>query len=155
MKLAFNITGLSLTIVFAIVIFYYAEEVSDARLDSLFSSLNSSSYYGSSSYTPYYSSSDSYSSITEEAGLVSLFFFGYFLFLFIFNLRSIKTKTVKVLSIIGISLTGLWLMWDFLMVADGGALSFDEIAPGFLFYNFVVLAFALVGMIHALRLSKQ
>lgn len=162
MKIAFNIAGIVMTIIFAIIIFYYADEVDSARSYS-YSSYSSYSGYSSDPYsssysysTPSYSSySDSYSELTEEAGLWSLLFFLYFTFLFIFNLIKVKTKTTKVLSIIGISLTGLWLCWDLLMIADGGALSFDEIAPGFIFYCLVVLAFTIIGTIHVGIANKK
>lgn len=161
MKKAFNITGMALTLIFAIVIFYYMDEVDSARSSSYLSSYsNYSSYSDPYSYSSPYSSSyssysDSYEEITEEAGVVSLFFLLFFLAIFLINLLKLKTKTVKILSIIGLSLTGIWLIWDFLMISDGGALSFDEVGPGFLFYNFIVMAFTIVGTIHAFRESKM
>ncbi|MCE3294668.1 MAG: hypothetical protein K0R65_382 [Crocinitomicaceae bacterium] len=148
MKQAVNIVGLAFTLIFTIVIFYYAEEVSDARLDSLFSSMSSYSSY-SSPYS-YYSSFESNldDDLTEEAGWISLIFISYFVFQFIFNLIKVRTKTNKIISIIGISLSGIWLIWDFLMISSPGALSFDEIAPGFLFYTMTVIAFSIIGLVH-------
>ncbi|MGV3629696.1 MAG: hypothetical protein ACO1O6_00725 [Bacteroidota bacterium] len=148
MKQAVNIVGLAFTLIFSIVIFYYAEEVSDAKLDSLFSSMSSYSSY-SSPYS-YYSSFESNldDELTEEAGWISLIFIAYFIFQFIFNLTQVKTKTNKIVSIIGLSLSGIWLAWDFLMIGSPGALSFDEIAPGFLFYVMTVIAFSIIGLVH-------
>ncbi len=148
MKQAVNIVGLAFTLIFSIVIFYYAEEVSDAKLDSLFSSMSSYSSY-SSPYS-YYSSFESNldDELTEEAGWISLIFIAYFIFQFIFNLLQVKTKTNKVISIIGISLSGIWLAWDLMMIGSPGALSFDEIAPGFLFYVMAVIAFSIIGLVH-------
>lgn len=143
MKQVVNIVGLAFTVIFAIVIFYYAEEVSDAKMDSFLNSL-------SSSYSDIgYSFSDSYldDELTEEAGWISLIFIAFFTFQFIFNLMKVKTKTSKIISIIGISLSGIWLAWDLLMISSPGALSFDEIGPGFLFYALAVLAFSIVGLI--------
>ncbi|MES2589385.1 MAG: hypothetical protein V4622_10420 [Bacteroidota bacterium] len=150
MKLATNILGLVFTLVFGIVILYYMSEVQDARFESLYSSLSSSTYSSypySSPYSSYSSYSDSYSSLTEEAGVICLFFFLFFLYQFIFNLVKVKTKTSKVISIIGLSITGIFLLWDLLMIGDGGALSFDEVGAGFILFCMISLAFSIVGLV--------
>lgn len=155
MKTAINITGIAFSIIFGIVILYYIGLVHDARMESLFSSINSYSSSPYSTYTPYSSSSDSASSLTEEGGLICLAFFLFFLFTNIFNLIKVKTKTNKVISIIGLSLTGIFTLWNLLMITDSGALSFDEVGVAFLLYCFVLLAFAIISTVQCSVHSKK
>ena len=154
MKIAVNIIGIVFSIIFLIVIAYYIGEVSDARMQSIFSSYSASdSYY--SSYTPYSYSSDSYSSITEEGGIVSMFFFLFFIFQFIFNLKKVKTTTSKVLSIIGLSFAGIFILWDLLMISDGGSLSFDEVGVGFVLFCLISFSFSIIGLVQSFVHDKK
>src|SRR5690606_32169091 len=112
---ALYIIGIVFAVIFIGVCGYYAEEVSDARLDYLFSSYNYSDYnYGSYSSLSY----DSYSELTFEAGLWSLVFILFFIAMNLLGLIKVRTKTSKVLSIIGLSFSAIILFWDFAVLAS-------------------------------------
>jgi len=145
MNKAFNITGIALSVIFGVLIIYYIDEVSSARFNDFLSSYSSSSLYSTSSYS--YSTYDSSSEVTEEAALYSLLFYLLFAGICIVNLLKIKTKTNKVISIIGISLTGIFLLWDIMMMGNSGGMSFDEIGPAFLFYTLFACAMCIVCLV--------
>jgi hypothetical protein len=145
---AFYLTALVLTLVFAGLTFFYAEEVSSAR----WSNYNYNSYdsYGSSSYDSYqYSNEDDEK--TMEAGFVTMVFFVFYIVLFLLSLIKIKKTTMKVFSIIGLSLTGIMVLWDGLMIASPSSVSFDEVAPGWLIFGVVMLAFTIIGTIQSFK----
>lgn len=144
------IIGIVFAVIFIGVCGYYAEEVSDARLDYLFSSYN----YSYSSYSSY-SYIGSASDITVEAGVWSLVFILFFIAMNLVGLIKVKTKTSKVLTIIGLSFSGILLFWDFAMIASPGSISFDEVSPAWVFFILMMLAFSIVGLIQSIRFSKK
>ena len=150
MNRAFYIIGIVFSVFFLFVITYYTEEVSSARIDYLFSDYGDYSSYGYNSY-----SSSSYKDLTFEASLWSLFFFLTFITIDLLGLLKVKTTTTKVLSIIGLSFSGLFLLWNFAVMASPGSLSFDEVSPGWGFYCLVMLAFGIVGLVQSVRYSKR
>jgi hypothetical protein len=87
--------------------------------------------------------------------LISLGFFSFFITTFLLGLIKIKRVTNKVLSIIGLSLTALFLLWDLAMLSASENLSFDEVGVGFFFFIPVIAAFSIVGIIQAGRFKKQ
>src|SRR6478735_6277674 len=101
MNKAFYISSLVLSVLFGFIIIFYIDMVSYVR----------NSYWGAG-----YDYYDSGAEKTEEAGLISLFFFSFFITTFLLGLIKIKRVTNKVLSIIGLSLTALFLLWDLVMV---------------------------------------
>lgn len=154
MNKAFYISAIALSFIFLCICGYYIEETSSAR------ALESFSYY-SSSYTDSYSYS-SYNiyeglaeNYTSEVALISLFFFLFFITTDVLGLLKVKTKTVKVLGIIGISLTGIMLIWDLLILSSPSSLSFDEVGGAFSLYSLTVLAFSIVGLVQSVRFSKN
>lgn len=153
MNKVFYIIAMVLSVVFAVVIVYYVEEVSSARFEYIMSSTYSS-YDTYGTYTPSYTSSSSYEEITQQAGLISLLFFLFFIATDILGLLKVKTKTTKVLSIIGVSFGGLFLIWDIMMIASPGAMTFDEVGGGFFLYVFIALAFSIVGLIQSIRFAN-
>ncbi len=153
MNKAFYIISLVFSVVFMVLCGYYIEEVSDARLSALLSSYNLSDPY--SSYSSFYSSYDAGSDLTAEAALISIFFFLLFITSDLLGVLKVKTTTVKVLGIIGMSLSGLMLMWDLLMASSPSSISFDEVGGVFILYSLVILAFSIVGLIQAVRYEKS
>jgi hypothetical protein len=148
MMRAFYITAVVLTLIFIVVSFVYIERVHSARMDALYSSLNSyDSYGGYSSYSSY----DYDNNITQEMGFISIFFFLVYLVVEIFTFIKLKTKTMKVLTIIGISFTGIMLLWNALMISSPGGVSFDEVGPAWILFGIIQLAFCIIGTIHAFR----
>lgn len=149
----FYLAGIVLSIVLAIVSLYYMNEVHDARMDSLYNSMNS---YSQDSYGSSYNSYSSYdderdNELTVEAGLITLFFFLFFAALEILTLIKLKTKTMKVLSIIGISFTGIMLAWNAVMMGSPGGVSFDEVGVVWVLYALIMLAFSIIGTVHAFK----
>ena len=138
MNKAFYISSLVLSALFSVIVLYYIDLVASARFSSW--------------YTSYY---DSGSSETEEAGLISLFFFLFFITTFLLGLIKIKRVTNRVLSIIGLALSALFLLWDLVMLSSPSGLSFDEVGIGFFFFTPVIVAFSIVGIIQSNRFKRQ
>lgn len=149
MNKAFYISGIVLSVIFLFVCGYYINAAHDARIAAIFSD------YGYDSYASYsYGSSDA-SGITEEGGLVSLLFFLAFIAIDILGLVKIKTTTMKVMGILGLSISGIFLLWDLMMISSPGALSFDEVGLGFFLYCFIILAFCIVGLVQSIRFANK
>lgn len=154
MNRAFYIIGIVFSVIFLFVVSYYIAEVSKARIDDLFSSFNNYSYDSYSSYSSY-SSSGRAEAYTSEAAMWSLFFFLVFIAIDLLGLLKVKTKTTKVLSIIGLSISGIFLLWNFAVMSSPGSLSFDEVGPGWAFYCLIMLAFTIIGLVQSVRYSKR
>ncbi len=148
MNKAFYISSLALSFIFLFVTAYYIQEVESAR----YASFSDSIYSYSSGYSSY--NYNSGSSETEEGGLVALLFLLFFITTDILGLVRIKRTTTKVLSIIGISIGGIFILWDVLMISSPSSISFDEVGAVFLLYSFVVIAFSIVGIIQSTRFSR-
>lgn len=145
----FYIVAMCLTIAFFSVCGYYSEQVSSAKYNAYDYSYNSSDPYSYNSYNNYdYSKDDG---ITQEAGYITMAFFLMYVVLYLLSIIKIKTTTMKVFSIIGLSLTGIFMIWDSIMISSPSSISFDETAPGWIFYGVVMLAFLIVGTIHSFR----
>ena len=148
----FYLSSILLSIVLAIVSLYYISEVSSARMDALFNSMNNYSQDPYDSYSSYnYYDDDRDNDITVEAGLVTVFFFLFFAALQILTIIKLKTKTMKVISIIGVSLTGIMLAWDGVMMSSPGGISFDEVGVVWVLYAVILLAFSIIGTVHAFK----
>lgn len=74
---------------------------------------------------------------------------------FLLGLINIKRVTNKVLSIIGLSLAALFLLWDLVMLSSPSNLSFDEVGIGFFFFTLVIVAFSIVGIIQSNRFKRE
>ncbi len=150
MNKAFYIVGIVFGFIFMCVTGYFMAEVAVARSMEFISSMNSYSTY--SSYSSVYSGFAE--SATSTAAMVSIFFFLLFITVDLLGLMKVKTKVVKVFAIIGLSLSGIMLLWDILVLADPGAISFDEVGGAFIFYSLIVIAFSIVGLVQSIRFSK-
>lgn len=144
--------GIVLALVFIGTSAYYVSEVSSARINEIFRSFNSPD---TNYYPTFYSEFSSVGDLTREAALISMFFLLYFIATDIFGLVKVKTKTSLVLSIIGISLGVIFLLWDLAVLSSPAALSFDEVGGAFILYALSVLAFAIVGLIQSMRFANQ
>lgn len=144
-----------MSVVFMFVTAYFSEEVSSARLDYLFSDIYNYSSYGYDSYYNSFSSARDYEELTFSAAIWSMLFFFLFITIDLLGLLKVKTKTTKVLSIIGLSFGGIFLLWNFAVMASPGSLSFDEVSPGWIFYSLMVLAFSIIGLVQSVRFQKK
>lgn len=147
--------GIVFSVVFFCVAAYYIEEVSTAESIAFVSSM--SRYGGYDAFDASYATmlEEGAAGFTMEAGTISLFFFGYFLFTDLMGLLRVKTRTMRVLAIIGLSLGAVFLVWDCMMLTSPRALGFDEVGPGFLLYALIALAFSIVGLVQSVRFSKH
>jgi len=139
---AFYITGIALSVILMIVTGIYEDEVRDARWSYYDYDYSYNSYGADNRYDIEY---------TTEAGLITAFFFLFFIALEILTFIKLKTVTMKVLTIIGISLSGILLLWDFAMITSPSHISFDEVAPAWGLFGFTQLGFCIVGTAHAFR----
>ena len=153
MNKAFYIVGIVFSVIFMIITVHYADEVSSARFDALWDDLYSYDY-GYDSYSYDYSSYDESEELTEEAALWSVFFILAFIAVDLLGLLKVKTKTTKILSIIGLSISGIFLFWNFGVMSSPGSMSFDEVAPGWMFYCLVMMAFGIIGLVQSIRFFK-
>lgn len=154
MMRALYIVALVLGLGFIITTIAFAAEVNNQRTAALFSELDSYlDDYSSEGYS--YGMSDSgyqeAEDTTQMAAIVTIVFLVFFEALFVLSLMKIKTKTMKVLSIIGLALTGIMLIWAVLPAASPGSVSFDEVGLGFAAFGFVLITFSIIGTIHAFR----
>lgn len=146
---AVYIVGIVLSFIFLFVIAFFVAEAESARYMSYYNYDYSNPYSNYSSYQDYGADD------TFLGAIVSFFFFAYFILAGIMGLIKTKTKTNKVLSIIGLSLSGIFFFWNILVMIDPGSLSYDEVGGGYAFYSLVMLAFMIVGLVQAVRYSKQ
>ena len=146
---ALYIVGIVLSFIFLFVIGYFIAEVESARFMSYYNYDYSNPYSSYSSYIDYGADD------TFLGAIVSFFFFAFFILAGILGLIKTKTKTNKVLSIIGLSLSGIFFFWNVLVMVDPGALSYDEVGGGYILYNLVMLAFMIVGLVQAVRYTKR
>lgn len=59
--------------------------------------------------------------------------------------------TAKVMSIIGLSISGLFLLATLVPIGDPGSASFDEFGPVLILYAIIMLAFCIVNLVQAIR----
>ena len=147
---AFYLIAIVFSLAFVITSAIYIGKVINARTEALFRSLSYDSYdsYGSS----YYDSGED-DSLTQEAGFISLFFLVFYAVVEVMTFIKLKTKTMKVITIIGISFTGIMLAWDALMISSPGGISFDEVGVAFMLFGIIQLAFSIIGTVHAFRVK--
>ena len=151
MNKAFYIAGILLSIIFFFVSAFYISEVDYARFQDFQYYLNSYDTYNYMSYSSFSSAADD---LTMEVGTISLLFFAAFIAIDLLGLIKVKTKTTKVFSIIGLSITFIFILWDFAVLSSPGAMSFDEVGAAWLLYAIVMLAFCIVGTVQSFRYSK-
>ncbi len=143
MNKAFYISSLVLSVLFSVIVLYYIDLVASARYPDSFWD------------APDFYSLDQGAVKTEEGAWISLLFFSFFCVTFLLGLIKIKRVTNRVLSIIGLSLTALFLLWDLVMLSSPSGLSFDEVGVGFFFFIPVIVAFSIVGIVQSNRFKKQ
>lgn len=151
MMRALYISVMVLSVVLCIVSLYYISEVSDARAEQLFRMFNENSYGGDSYGSSYGLYDDRDNDLTVNAGLITLFFFLFFLAVQILTFVKMKMPVMKVLNIIGVILTVLMLAWDMLMMSSPGGISFDEVGIAWVLYGVIILAFSIIGTVQAFK----
>lgn len=92
---------------------------------------------------------------TSFAATISVFFFLLFIIIDMMGVLKIKTKTNRIIGIIGLSFSGVMFLWNFLVLADPGAISFDEVGPVYVLYSMAVMAFSIVGLVQSIRFANK
>lgn len=149
---AFFIVAVVLSLIYIVVAAGIAGQVESARWSNDYYSYGYDGYddyYGYDNYE-YEDEADEY---TRMGGIVSLFYMLISATAFVLALLKIKTKTMKVISIIGLSLAGLFVLWSMLPLMSPGNISFDEIAPAFVLTGIALLGLHIVGVVHAFKTS--
>lgn len=160
---AFFITLCVLTLIYVIAAFAIANTVDDYSDMAFYEMLNDYSYddysYDDYSYSSYdYSSSDYYDEQADDAtrmgGILSVVYMLLSAGTFLMGLLKVKTKTMKVISIIGLSLSGLFMLWAFLPMGSPSGVGFDEVGPAFGLAGIALLGLHIVGMIQAFKTAS-
>jgi len=151
MNRAFYIIGIVFSVFFFFIAAFYVGSARSAYLSEMYSMLLTD-YSGD--YTSSYGSSlrEQY---TIEGAMWSLFFILSFITFDLMGLIKVKTVTAKVMSIIGLSISSLFLLWDFAVIGSPGSMSYDEVGPAFVLYSIVMLAFTIVGLVQSVRYYKM
>ena len=139
-----NIIGIIISILLFPLVIYYIEEVNTARWRSWDIWDTGFSYTGPSA-----------ADLTFEGALFLLGITLFMVFQNIFNIVKVKTMTAKVLGIIGVSLIGLALLYNLLMLAEPRNVSFTEGGPLWLIVGLLMLAFSIVFLVQSVIWHKK
>ncbi len=157
---ALSIISLVLTLIAGFIAIGFTIDVSQKRSWN-YGYLNDyeSAYQTGGDYnTAYGYVDDNYDAIdeaTQVAGLICMVYFLFLLTYSILGIVKIKTTTMKVFSIIALSLTGIFILWDIIMITNPSGLSFDEVGPAFIIFMFFGLAYSIIGTVQSFRKPKQ
>ncbi|UKN01851.1 hypothetical protein K6119_19190 [Paracrocinitomix mangrovi] len=135
----FNIVGIIVGLGTVPATVYYIESVNRA-------------HWGSWDFLDYYGPSAA--EITAEAALIFILIHLFFIIQNIANLVKIKTGTVKVLSIVGLSLLGVSFMFNLIMMAQPTHTSFDEGGQVFMLAGIMMMAFSIVYLVQSVRYNR-
>jgi hypothetical protein len=146
---ALYISSLVVTVLMFIVVGSIAETYStiqwDIFLDDLYNSDPYSYNYDDSRYADL-------RSLTATGGILSLLFTVFYILTFSFTLKNIKRTTAKVMSIIGLSISGIFFLCCLVPIMEPANVAFDdEFAPAMIFYGLIMLAFCIVNLVQAIR----
>ena len=139
-----NIIGIILSIALFPIVVYYASEVSTARWRSWSVWDADYSYVGPSA-----------ADLTMEGAMFLLVITLFMVFQNIFNIVKVKTITAKVMGIIGVSLIGLALLFNLLMLSEPNGISFDEGGILWIFVGLLMLAFSIVFLVQSVNYHKK
>lgn len=144
---ALYITSLVLWPIFFILLIYYSAEYDSARWNSYDYSYGYD--YGYTYYGP------DHRDVGGEFALIAILFCLFACAKSILGLIKVKTSTNKVLSIIGLCVSGIMLLWSAAMAADPGGIGLNEVGPVYLIFIIIMLAFSIVGLIQAVKYHNR
>jgi hypothetical protein len=147
MSKTFYIAGIVLSLVLVYVCGYYFEETDNMTDYPAYVANNSKPYWD---FNDYYGNASS----TKEAGIVIVFFLLAFVSVHLIGLIRVKTKTCVILSIIGLVATGIFIVWDAIMISDPFKIGFNEVGPAFFLYALTMLAFSVTGLVQSVRFQR-
>ena len=142
-----NIFTIIASFIFIVIYAIFIKTVSDAKLEVLLDKLTYDPYS-----TPRYADSFGDSiKLTRNAGIICMLFLLFYAMVGVITLIKLKTKTMKIISIIGVSFTAIMLIWDLLVISSSGAITFDEVGRTYILFGLMQLSFSIVGTVHAFR----
>lgn len=141
---AINIIGIILGAGIFPLVSLYIEKVNDAR----WIGVDWPEYIGGQ---PDYNGPTA-ADVTFEGALIILLILIYFIFQNILNMVKVNRPTTRVLSIIGISISGFSLLYCFLMLNNPTHLSFDEGGQSFMLPGLMMIGFSIVFLIQYMRM---
>lgn len=92
--------------------------------------------------------------VTINAAIYLFAFFGYAILTDVLGLIRVKTKTVKVFSLIGIVLSLLMVGLDASILNNPVGLNFIDTGIWFLPYAVFMLCSSIIGLVHSIRMKK-
>jgi hypothetical protein len=92
--------------------------------------------------------------VTQQGSAAGLLFTVFYILLYSFTFKHIRTSTAKVMSIIGLCFSGLVFLVTLFAVANPGAVFFDEYVMIFVGYALIMLAFSIVNLVQATRFKQ-
>jgi len=125
------ILSIVLSIVYGVVIVYFADEISGLRWFAF----------------------EQARSVNEIASIVSEAFNLFYVLVFCFTFKYIKRTTSLVISIIGLSIVGIAFLFNLAAIMNG--FWFDHLGIFLIFMTPVLLAFSIVNLVQAVIYNKR
>ncbi len=152
MMRAFSIIAIIASLVLIIGTVGFIHEVSCDRSAASYEMISSystdSSGEDSSEYDRYESEA---ADATRVGAIFSIIVLAFLNTTYFLSLLKIKTKTMKVISIIGLSLGGILMLFSFMPMSSPRNCSFDEVGAFYAIFGIVSLTFSIIGTIHSFR----
>lgn len=138
-----HLVSSALCIIFGIIDIQYINKYQRVYSDYLFLDMDGTGSYLDHSYMM--------DDVTLEASLFSVFFLLFFVFAFILTIARLKRKTARIISIIGLSISVIFLVSCILPISSPGAISWDEFGPALIIYVLITFPFCIVNYIQSTR----
>lgn len=141
---ALNIIGIILGAGIFPLVYVYIEKVNEARWMGI-------DWPANIGGQPLYNGPTA-TEVTFEGATIVLLILIYFIFQNILNMVKVNRPTSRVLSIIGVSISGCFVVYTLLMLNSPANLSFDEGGQSFMLPGLMMIGFSIVFLIQYLRM---
>lgn len=149
-----SIIGIVLSLALFFVTVYFAETAQNSRRNhySYNEYIGSDYEYGAYEFgdEPIYTDRER---ITAVAGSVTMVFFLFFSTLSILWLKMVKRMAATLFAIFTLSLSGIMVLFDFVVIATAEP-DFDDIAPFWILYTLHIIAFSIVGLVQVVKFER-
>jgi len=152
---ALSITGIVLSALLIVVTSYYAERATSARHEywDNYDYSYDDYEYGSYDYD-YTSDYNQRQKLTIEAGLVTQLFFLFFTTISILWITKVKRVVAKVFGIISLTISGIMVLADLLLLTFPDA-DFDDCAPFWILYALHMIPFTIIGLVQVAKYNRE
>jgi hypothetical protein len=134
------IIGLVLSVIHLFIVFGLSSMTSNALSRSSTVGVGMDYYYAESSR------------ISVLGGIINLIFIGFVIFIASLTIAKMKSKTMKVMSIITISLSGIFFLYNLVMLFSPGSYGFNEgDGASQIVLDLFLVAFYIVGLVHVFK----